>query len=134
MKNSKAEADRWLRQARNDLEFVQVALRERFFAQACFISHQIAEKALKALAYHSGDRVVLGHSLSELVVRLRESYPQLSGLVGLAGALDQYYVPTRYPNALPGSAPFEVYNQVQAEEAVIGAERVVAIATDAIGR
>ncbi|MDA1349918.1 MAG: HEPN domain-containing protein [Chloroflexi bacterium] len=134
MRDSEAEADRWLRQARNDLDFAQVALREGFFAQACFFSHQIAEKALKALAYHRGDRIVFGHSLSELMVRLSESYPQLSKLGSLAGTLDQYYVPTRYPDALPGSAPFEVYGHVQAEEAVKGAEKVVAIAAGVIGQ
>ena len=134
MRNSEAEADRWLRQARNDLDFVKVALREGFFAQACFNSHQVAEKALKALAYHRGDRVVLGHSLTELIARLSESFPPLSELTSLAGALDQYYVPTRYPNALPGSAPFEVYDQVQAEKAVKGAEKVMTIASGAMGR
>ena len=32
-------------------------------------------------------------------------------------------VPTRYPNALPGSVPFEVFGQEQAETAVAGAGR-----------
>ena len=43
----------------------------------------------------------------------------------LAGILDQYYVPTRYPNALPGGVPFETYGRDQAEKAVSGAGVVV---------
>jgi len=34
MRDSRAEAARWLRQAENDLAFGRVALREGFFAQA----------------------------------------------------------------------------------------------------
>ena len=121
MKNSVADARRWLRQAENDLAAAQLMLREGFFAQACFMAHQIAEKALKALAYYRGDRHVMGHSLLELVSSLEPTYPQLSQHRELAGTLEQYYVPTRYPNALPGSVPFEAYNRGQAEDAVTGA-------------
>ena len=39
--------------------------------------------------------------------------------------LDQYYIPTRYPDALPGSAPFEVYGSSQASSAIETAALVV---------
>ena len=129
MKNSMADARRWLRQAKDDLAAAQLMLREGFFAQACFMSHQIAEKALKALAYYRGDRHVMGHSLLELVTSLEPTYPQLSQHQELAGTLEQYYVPTRYPDALPGSVPFEAYNRCQAEDAVAGAGAVVGTAS-----
>jgi HEPN domain-containing protein len=32
--------------------------------------------------------------------------------------LDQYYIPTRYPNGIPDGAPFEVYTRDQAAEAL----------------
>ena len=44
MWDSAAEARRWWRQAENDLAFARVALRERFYAQACFVAQQTAEK------------------------------------------------------------------------------------------
>ena len=128
MKNSEADARRWLLQAENDLDFARLALREGFFAQACFMAHQVAEKALKALAYYRGDRYVMGHSILELLSSLELSYPQLSEHQELAGILEQYYVPTRYPNALPGSVPFQAYNRGQAEDAVDGAAAMVATA------
>ena len=41
--DSGAEADRWLKQAENDLDFARVGLREGFFAQVCFLAQQSAE-------------------------------------------------------------------------------------------
>ena len=67
MWDAKAEADRWRRQAANDLAFARVAPRERFHAQACFIAQQASEKAVKAVAYGLGERTVLGHSLVTLI-------------------------------------------------------------------
>lgn len=130
MRDERGEGERWLRQAENDLEFGRLALREGYFAQACFIAQQCAEKALKALAYGSGDRLVIGHSLVELVGRLHERFPQLASLRETAGVLDQYYVATRYPNGLAGGVPFEAFGERQAREAIEGAERFVAIARD----
>ena len=40
--------------------------------------------------------------------------------------LDQYYVPTRYPNGLPGGIPSDVYTKTQATAAVDIARQVVA--------
>jgi len=125
MRDSLAEGRRWLRQAENDLGFARLALRERFFAQACFFAQQVSEKALKALAYASGERLVIGHSLVELVERMRRAHPSLEPLREMAGILDQYYVPTRYPNGLAGGVPFEAFGERQAREAVGAAERFV---------
>ena len=102
MRDRHAEAERWLRQAEHDLAFGRLALKERFFAQACFVAQQTGEKALKAIAYAQGERVVIGHSLVELVSRLQDRVATLRARREDAGILDQYYVPTRYPNGLAG--------------------------------
>ena len=130
----KQEADRWLRQAENDLAVVHMSVREGFYAHACFMSQQAAEKALKALAYLKGDRFVLGHSVKVLLDNLIATFPGLASVRDGAEQLDQYYVPTRYPNALPGSAPFEVYKREQAEEAVNIAEGIIQIAERSISQ
>lgn len=130
MKDSTGEAGRWLRQAEHDLEFARMALREGFFSQTCFISQQVAEKALKALLYHRGERAVLGHSLMDLLERLREQAPGVDALREAAGILDQYYVSTRYPNGLPGGVPFEAFARGQAEAAVGHAGRFVELAEE----
>jgi HEPN domain-containing protein len=115
MRDSAAEAQRWLRQAENDLTFGELALREGFFAQACFVAQQTAEKALESLAYRGGERLVIGHSIVELVSRLAPAVPDLAELREQAGLLDQYYVATRYPNSLPGGVPFEAFGERQAQ-------------------
>jgi HEPN domain-containing protein len=38
MRDERAEAERWLRQAEHDLEFAQFAVREGYFSQACSIA------------------------------------------------------------------------------------------------
>ena len=111
MKDSEADARRWLSQAGNDLEFGRLAVREEFFAQVCFVSHQVVGKSFKALAYYRGDRIVVGHSLIALVTRLESTYSKVSSLIGITRTIEQYDVPTRYANALAGSAPFEVFGQ-----------------------
>ena len=133
MRDSGAEAQRWLRQAENDLAFGELALREGFFSQACFAAQQIAEKALKSLAYARGDRVVLGHSTLELVDRLAASIVGLVDLREQAGLLDQYYVATRYPNGLPGGVPFEAFGERQAREAIEAARVFVEVARRGMG-
>ena len=128
MWDAQAEADRWRRQAANDLEFARVALRERFCAQACFIAQQAAEKAVKAIAYGLGERTVLGHSLVTLISRYSDRAPELEELRELGGVLDQYYVPTRYPNGLAGGVPFEAFGEPQAAAAVDAADCFVRLA------
>ena len=125
MKNSEADGKRWLSQAENDLGAAQLMVERAYYAQACFMCHQVAEKALKALAYFRGDRYVTGHSLLDLLQKISETYPGMSQFEGFMGTLNQYYVPTRYPDALPGGTPFETYNQRQAQEAVDGARLLV---------
>lgn len=128
MKDSPREAVRWLRQAENDLAFGRVALREGYHHQACFIAQQTAEKAVKAVLYALGERVVLGHSVVELVGRLAGRVPAIAELRVSAGMLDQYYVPTRYPNGLPGGVPFEAFGESQAAEAIEKAGYFIAFA------
>ncbi|MYD85875.1 MAG: HEPN domain-containing protein [Acidobacteria bacterium] len=84
MWDARAEADRWCRQAANDLAFARVAARERFYAQACFVAQQAAEKAVKAIAYALGERTVLGHSLVTLISRCADRVPELQDLRELA--------------------------------------------------
>jgi len=129
LKDDRAEGLRWLRQAENDLEYARIGLREGFYAQVCFQCQQICEKALKAIHYGQlGKRVVFGHSLVQLGAEL----PLEAGLQEELAVLDQYYIPTRYPNGLPGALPYEVYSKRQAEQAATVSERVIEMARRAL--
>jgi len=127
IRQSRAEAERWLAQAESDLAFAALGLREGFFAQTCFVCQQAAEKALKALHYLRGARFVFGHALVELLDALAADHPRLAALREVAQQLDQYYIPARYPNGLPGGVPSEVFTRHQAESAVTGAGDIIGI-------
>ena len=51
----------------------------------------------------------------------------------VAQQLDQYYIPTRYPNGLPDGIPADVFTRAQAEGAVAGTQRIIDHARAAIG-
>ena len=125
MKDSKKEAERWFSQAENDLAYARHGFQGEFYAQVCFQCHQIGEKAIKAIHFATLNcRIVLGHSLVSLGREV-----DIKGVIGERLAiLDQYYIPTRYPNGLPDGAPFEVYTRGQAEEAIATAADILALA------
>ncbi len=77
--------------------------------------------------------MVLGHSLAELLLDLLTDHPDLSDLRDAARQLDQYYIPTRYPNGLPGGVPAQAFTPRQAAEAVAYARQLVARAGTALG-
>lgn len=114
-------AQDWLDQARNDLEWGRASAESDFHSQACFIAQQVAEKALKALAYFRGAELVRGHSVA-MVCRELEINGELEEA---ALRLDQYYIPTRYPDAQPAGAPFRYFSAAQSNEALAFAVRFV---------
>jgi HEPN domain-containing protein len=76
--------------------------------------------------------VVLGHSLVDLLDQLSSRHPGLVELREAAQQLDQYYIPTRYPNGLPGGIPAAVFTKRQAGEAVAYAREFLATVRAAI--
>ena len=87
MKESRKEAQRWWKQAENDLGYAELGFREGYYAQACFQSHQVAEKALKALHYGVHEkRFVPGHSFEVYTKRQAgEAVETARALLALAG-------------------------------------------------
>ena len=113
-----------MRQAAYDLESARLMMREGFYSQVCFMAQQVVEKTSKALAYYRGDTDVRGHTLRAMVSNLEASYPELSRFYEVVETLESYYIPTRYPDALPSGAPFEVYLYEESEEALYNAARI----------
>ncbi|MEM3383326.1 MAG: HEPN domain-containing protein [Nitrososphaerales archaeon] len=85
---------------------------ERIFEWACFLSQKAAEKALKSVYQRLGAEA-FGHSISGLLSNLPETYKVEEELRNKAMELDKAYIPTRYPNAIPEGAPFEVYTNMR---------------------
>ena len=108
----------WFRQAEADLRWGFDSLKTEHYAQVCFIAQQVAEKALKSLAFYKGFDLVKGHSVLEICKALEMNGELLDG----GKKLDQYYITTRYPDAMPAGAPFEFFTEAQASEALKLAE------------
>ena len=123
------EAERWLEQARRNLDDARYAAAGSRWNLACFLAQQAAEKALKAFLYGRGAEAVWGHSVAELCVDAARHDRAFDDLRAEAGALDQYYIPTRYPNGLPGGIPADAYTQADAERALARSAAVI----DAVG-
>ncbi len=125
MRDPKGEAARWLEQARRDLEAAESIFAQSLWWIACFQSQQAAEKAVKAFLYRSGERLVLGHSVAELVRQAMEYDARFEELRSSASMLDRFYIPTRYPDGLPGGIPAESYSQQDARQALEMAKEIL---------
>ncbi len=65
------EAERWLAQAKRDLDDARFAASGTRWNLASFLAQEAAEKALKAFLYNRGAEAVWGHSLDEIVGAVR---------------------------------------------------------------
>lgn len=105
------EADRWLTQARDEFKDADdLRLRGRFYL-ALFHFQQAAEKGLKAylLARAKSVELLHTHAIADLVGTAVSLDPEF-GSVAAAKRLDQYYIPTMYPDGLPGGVPSRFYD------------------------
>lgn len=107
----------WLNQAVRDLEQAEDSRDAGRHEWACFASHQAAEKAVKALHLHLGQEA-WGHVIAKLLAELPETVSVEELLIEKGRVLDNFYMPTRYPNGHPEGAPFEHYGPLQSEEAI----------------
>ena len=95
----KSEGLRWLTQAQKDLYWAGHLAEQGGYHLACFLSQQVAEKALKGFIYAQGEEIVLGHSVERLCrdagkqapIFLRESQDmELSGWVLHSNPISQW--------------------------------------------
>ena len=122
------EGLRWWRQASTDLHWADHLAEQGAYHLACFLAQQVAEKALKAFLYAQGEEIVLGHSVERLCAAAAAFEPEFRIRARFWSLLDGYYIPTRYPNGLPGGIPADVYTQQAAAQAVGLAREVVEFA------
>jgi len=121
------EADRWFRDAGEDLRVAKALLELSHYAASCFHSQQAAEKALKA-ALHKRGTEARGHSVHSLLIGVGGEYGrQVGSLEDYAKLLDKHYTPPRYPNLHPGMdlAAYELYVREDAERCLEAARHVI---------
>ena len=114
----------WMKQAERDLKTAEKLLKEQIYEWACFIAHQAAEKAVKAVIQKLGG-IGWGHSINNLLKLLSEKIEVKKELLNLAKTLDKYYVPTRYPNSFETGSPYEYFTREEAEKAILHSREII---------
>lgn len=112
----------WLKQAERDLDQALDSQRAGRHEWACFAAHQTAEKAVKALHLHHKQETwgrIIARLLTDLPIQVA------ADLVDKARVLDNFYIPTRYPNSHPAGAPYEHYGALQSDQAIAYAREII---------
>jgi len=120
----------WFEQAEADLGAAVDSARTGHNEWSCFQAQQAGEKALKAFVYAHGRTSIVTHSLRRLVRECATIDPAFTDLDEPARMLDQYYIPTRYPNGLDEETPpARYYDQRDAERCLQSARSILARVT-----
>ncbi|MGQ9720928.1 MAG: HEPN domain-containing protein [Candidatus Jordarchaeum sp.] len=123
----KEESLRWFTHARDEFEDADDLRKRGRFYLALFHFQQAAEKALKAYLYSKlkSVEVIYIRSIGGLSAMALEIDKDFEKII-VAKKLDIYYLPTRYPNSLPGGVPSRYFDDPkEAEEAMQLAKSVI---------
>lgn len=121
----RSKSERWLEQAIHDLEDARFNLSGGRYNVACFLAQQAAEKALKAFLLKKGADEVWGHSIADLCEDAKNFDPSFAKIEREIVLLDKYYLPTRYPDALPGGIPSYAFDEEDAKRAITISEKAI---------
>ena len=134
-KRNPREGRRWLDQAEAEFRVLSLVHTHQEscsgYGYVCFMSHQVAEKALKGGVYALcglDGRSLIDHNLCRHASSLMAAKPiATEDLIRHCASLDDYYLKTRYPNQWFGYSdiPFDHYNKEEADEAISNAEKVL---------
>jgi HEPN domain-containing protein len=115
----------WLDIAAEDLTVAHLVFEEEHLAHTCFLSQQCIEKSLKAYLIGKANTYPRTHNLVILLNQCEMLEPTFSQFRAECIAIDQYYVPTRYPDAVPGGLPTGSPTEQQAQKAITAAETIL---------
>lgn len=131
MDNNEKYANIWFSQAKYDLKAAVDSKKNGNFEWACFQAQQATEKALKAFLFLNRKRNILTHSIRKLIEMCTELEMRFNDLKK-AKVLDQYYIPTIYPNGLPDEIPHEFYSLEDAKICVDYVQKTIELVTKII--
>ena len=115
----------WLLYAEGDLKTAKAALEAGVTNNACFHSHQTAEKCLKAVLLGNEQEIPKVHDLLFLIKKAQVYEPGLAQFTEGCRFLNQFYITTRYPDALPGNAAASLPTEEDARQAIEHAEAIL---------
>lgn len=126
------EAKQWLNFAMDDLDSAEIMFKAGKYNMVCFFSHQAAEKALKAFLVsqkHNPPRI---HNLIDLVSICTQYDKTFEDFLSKVQVLNQFYIPTRYPTAMPGTTALGMPDIKTAEKAMVYAKEIFSYCKSAI--
>jgi len=117
--------NRWFEFAKQDLKMAELGFKEGIYNQTCFHCQQAAEKFLKGYLLVKNHEIPKIHFLDELINLCIPIDKDFENLRENCSKLDDYYIPTRYPDALPGMLPEGLPAKKDALEAIAYAKEVM---------
>lgn len=115
----------WLDFANDDIEAGDILFREAKYNMTCFHSQQAAEKALKGFLVHHKVSSPRTHNLVELINLCDKIVSGFDVFRPQMATLNQFYAPTRYPDAIVGMTPSGLPNKDLAEKALNYAKEII---------
>lgn len=115
----------WIDRATEDLAVARLVREEGHASHACFLAQQCMEKALKAYLLAKTNTYPRAHKLIDLLAECEKLNDEFARFRDLCIVVDQYYIPTRYPNGVPGSLAGGLPGEQEAAEAVAAADEVL---------
>lgn len=94
----------WLQKAGEDLKWAKASFEDGFFAGACFISQQVAEKSLKAYLFSQRQKLIRTHILPRLLKNCLKFDKTFETLKEACEILTLYYTEARYPDDVDTSS------------------------------
>lgn len=122
--NKLLRAQKWLDFAWEDLRVIDGLIEEDAFGLACFHAHQAIEKSLKSFLVYQNKGTEKVHALIELLEICKKFDKKFGEFEDYVLIIDRYYIPTRYPDAAPGSLPEGMPQKEHAEEALKMAKEI----------
>lgn len=139
---NKNEAERWMRQAREDVNaatFLFQSQQTSFYTFTCFHCQQAVEKCLKALLFAKGhiEKSDLDtHDVMSYAYRVSSEDESLRCLPQLVKDIHSYYTKTRYPEYIryfPNERiPSEIYTQQNAADALSKTREILQLIRDVL--
>ncbi|MCB4755754.1 MAG: HEPN domain-containing protein [Elusimicrobia bacterium] len=115
----------WLTFAHDDARAAKNLFSAEIWNLVCFHAQQATEKALKAFLRMHMDQIPRVHSLAKLTELCSKIDRTFLRHKQIALLLDRFYIPTRYPEAAPGSLPEGLPGRDDAKVAIQHMKRVL---------
>lgn len=126
------EVNQWLKFSMDDLDSAEIMFKAGKYNMVCFFAHQATEKAIKAFLVSQKHNPPRTHNLVDLVNLSAKYNKSFEDLLPKVRILNQFYIPTRYPTALPGTMALGMPDVKTAEKAMAFANEIFSYCKNAI--